>query len=330
MGAVPDQYTNGTASFFSNRQPAWHNFGVVTEGALTAEQALQTAQLLSPVTKVPVFAFVNDEYVEIEDKWATGSPNPVSGVWRTHGVVGNNYEIVQNAEQFAVLDAIRDESGAAYETAGAMHNGKVVFVTMKMPDSLVFNAAQGSDQVDLYLMAMNSHDGSKAFTLAVTPIRVVCQNTLDLAVRQAHRVFKIKHTRNAKSKITEAREALDLTFAYVEEFEQQVQQLIAQPMSDGDFERFIDSLVKKPAASKRQETRIENTKIALRDMWNSPTQQLAGKNKWGAWNAVTEWVDWESGVRLKKANSNSEARAMRTMSAAASQTKQKAFALLNK
>lgn len=328
MGAVPDKFEDGTAAFFTNRELAWHTLGTVTDGALTAADALKIAYLDSPVTKVPAFAFVNGEYVEVEGKWVTGSHHPKKPIWRPHGIVGDGYEIVQNAEQFEILDTIRDDSGAIYETAGSMYDGKVVFVTMKMPDSLVFNG--NTDRVDLYLMAMNSHDGTKAFTLAVTPVRVVCQNTLTMALAQAQRMFKIKHTRNAKARVTEAREALGLTFAYVDEFEQQIQRLINAPMTDKQFVAFADKFIGNKDTSKQAETRAANNKAALIDLWHAPTQQVAGKNKWGAWNAVTEYVDWTVGVRVKKADNAEQARALRILSPAADAAKQRGLQLLLK
>lgn len=327
MGIVPDKFEDGSAAFFTNRQPAWHKLGTVTDNALTAEEALRIAYLDTPVTKQPCFAWIGGEYVEVSDKWVTGAPHPKKPeVWRPFGVVGNGYEVVQNIEQFEILDAIRDESNAVYETAGSMNDGRVVFITMKLPETLQFNE---QDSVDLYLLAQNSHDGTKAFTLAVTPVRVVCQNTLTLALNSAKRTFSLKHTRNVKHRITEARDALGLTFAYVEEFEMAVQRMIEQPMTDRNFYQFAatySGLDNDPTG--KMAARRERMQEELVKLWHAPTQQVAGRNKWAAYNAVTEYVDWFSGVRCMDGIDKDTARALRTMSRNADTAKQRAWNLL--
>lgn len=325
-----DKKTIASASGdFIGRRSAWQTLGTSTNGVMTAAEAIKAAGLDSPVTKQPCFAFVNGEYVEVEGKWVTGSSDPrQKNIWRPHGVVGDQYEIVQNSEQFEMLDAIRDDSGAAYETAGSIGNGKSVFVTMKLPTSLKFNG--GEDVVDLYLLAQNSHDGTKAFTIAVTPLRISCTNQLTMAVRNAKRVFRMKHTKNVLGRVNEAREALGLTFDYVEEFEREVQKLIDRDMSDQQFETFAKDFTgygtnKFPSP---KETRAEKAFEQLVDLWHADTQLVAGRNAWAAYNAVTEYADWFSGTRKQRAVTDDEARAYRTMSLSAERFKDRAYKML--
>lgn len=318
----------GETKINARRTTAWRTIGQETIGALTAQQAIEMAGLDTTVTKQPCFAFVNGQYVEVEDKWVTGSPHPIKKeLWRPHGVVGNSYEVVQNAEQFEMLDAIVDESGSHYETAGSLGNGNVVFVTMKMPTSLKFNG--GEDVVDLYLFAQNSHDGTKAFTIAVTPIRLVCTNQLRAAVNNAKSVIRLKHTKNVMAKVTEARDALKLTFEYVDEFEREVKELISQSMTTNQFVDFAKSYAgAKVDANKSTLDRREKMVEQLVALWNAPTQEVAGKNKWGAYNAVTEYVDWFSGVRNTKSSNEEMSRAFRQLSVNADNAKNRAFQML--
>ena len=180
MGHQIEQFEDGTSAFFSARELPWHKLGTVTAGALTAQEAITTAQQDWLVEKRPIYTKLEDgTYLEVKDKFATVRNHPKAG-FSALGVVGNQYVPVQNMEAFEILDAIRDDSGAVYETAGSLYNGKRVFISMKLPDTLKF--AGGQDNVDLYILASNSHDSSTAFQLMVTPIRVVCANTLAMAV----------------------------------------------------------------------------------------------------------------------------------------------------
>src|SRR6185312_12271562 len=127
------------------------------------------------------------------------------------GVVGEQYVPIQNEEHAALLDALVDESGAHFETAGSLRGGRQVFLSMKLPTTMQIG---GVDPVDLYLIACNSHDGTSAFRLLVSPVRVVCANTLALAASRARSTFSIRHTAGAAGQIEQARQALGLSFTF--------------------------------------------------------------------------------------------------------------------
>jgi phage/plasmid-like protein (TIGR03299 family) len=199
---------------------------------------------------------------------------------------------------------------------------------MKLPNTLKF--AGGQDNVELYILASNSHDSSTAFQLMVTPIRVVCANTLAMALGNHKRIINLKHTRNVKSRVTEARDALGLTFAYVEEFEKQVQQLINAPMTSSEFNSYIEKVYKVKNTTKKQETRTEKVQQEVRALWNAPTQENVKGTQWAAYNAVVEYVDWGMAMRLTKKISEDQARAIRTMTGGADLIKNRALKLLVK
>ena len=155
--------------------------------------------------------------------YATVRDNPFTGRAEALGVVGTGYEPLQNEDHAEFLNNLADQSGAVFDTAGSLRGGRQVFITMQLPDSLRIG---GTDAVDLNIAALNSHDGSGAFRILVTPVRVVCANTQAAALAAHASSFSIRHTRNAKAAVAAARDALGLTFSYVEAFEAEAERLI--------------------------------------------------------------------------------------------------------
>lgn len=329
-----ETFEDGSAAFFSARELPWHRLGVVTENVLTAEEAIKAAQQDWLVEKMPIFTRLEDgTELPIADKFATVRQHAKKGAG-VLGVVGSQYVPVQNHEAFEVLDLIRDDSGAVYETAGSLYDGRRVFITMKLPNTLVFDGKGAEDKIDLYLLAMNSHDSSTSFTLAITPVRVVCRNTLAMALNGKRRMVNLKHTSNVKNRVTEARDALGLTFAYMEEFETQIQKLIKTEMSNSEFQKFIEKMYPINEDSSKQVIRQEQVHQTLKELWNAPTQDNIKGTRWAAYNSVVEYVDYAMGVRLTgkrgKSNDANIVRAVRTMTGAADDRKNKAFQLLVK
>ncbi len=154
------------------------------------------------------------------------------------------------------------------------------------------------------LIVWTSHDGSVAVQAAITPVRVVCQNTLNLAMRSAKQSFKIRHTQTAEGKIQIARETLGLTFNYMDEFEKQAQELFATEVSDKKFHEIIRTLYPKPKedSSKIALTKWENKVVLLDDLYfNSPTNENIKGTAWGVLNTLTERLDY---FRSSRGNSD--------------------------
>jgi phage/plasmid-like protein (TIGR03299 family) len=123
------------------------------------------------------------------------------------GVVGKEYEIVQNADAFSFFDAIVGGDGIMFETAGALGNGERIFITAKIPDYIKVG---DDDLIEKYLFLTTSHDGFGSITAAFTPIRVVCNNTLNAAFRNCSNSIKIRHTQNAKERLEEAHKVMGI------------------------------------------------------------------------------------------------------------------------
>jgi phage/plasmid-like protein (TIGR03299 family) len=290
MAHLIETFVDGSASVFSHRQPMWHKLGTVTENALTVDEALKTAQMDWLVEKSPIQTVYNGQVIEVKDKFATVRKHEKKATADVLGIVGDRYEVVQNHEAFEILNDIVDQSGAVFETAGALAGGKRVFVTMELPQHVRFS---NGDTAGLYLMATNSHDGRTACQIAVTPIRVVCQNTLTMAVRAARSSFSIRHTKNASRRIEEARAALGLTFTYVDAFQMEVERLIAEEFTKQEFERLIAAAF--PAVNEDNTLAVKNADertTALLDLWDAPTQANSKGTKWAAFNSVVEYLDW--------------------------------------
>lgn len=154
--------------------------------------------------------------IEVPGKQATIRTNPFTATPEALGVVGEGYVPIQNEEHCEFLNLLADEGGAVFDTAGSLRGGRQVFVTMRLPRTMKVG---GVDDVDVNIAALNSHDGSSAFRVMVTPIRVVCANTQRAVLRRNHGMISIRHTTNAKAAVAQARQALGLTFEYVDAFE---------------------------------------------------------------------------------------------------------------
>lgn len=333
-----EQFADGTTAFFTAREVAWHKLGVVTTGALTAEEALKTAQLdwevkksENPVT-VTVPSYLGDKAdsssartntITYPDKFMTYRYHPKTKKAESLGVVGSRYTPVQNSEAFSFLNYLADESGAVFETAGSLDNGKKVFMSMKMPEHLTIG---GVDNVEMYLLAWNTHNGSSAFSVNVTPIRVVCQNTLSAAIGNAKSSFNLRHTPKINGKIQAAREALGLTFKYVESFEKLAEKLIAQKFTDKEYWSIVEKMIPIDDEEERARNVAEQARGTLMSLWKAPTQANVAGTKWAAYNAFVEYADWAKPVR----GANQElARAERNVQGIGEKFKNRALSLLS-
>ncbi|MGS0688923.1 DUF932 domain-containing protein [Nakamurella sp. GG22] len=279
-------WSDGSASVVSARQHAWHRLGTVLPAEFDAEQAMNHAKLggwnvRKEALQATVLTGDGVSTLAVPEQFATVRTNPVTGRPDVLGVVGRGYTPIQNEAHAALLDALVDESGAHFETAGSLRGGRQVFLTMKLPTTMQVG---GVDPVDLYLIACNSHDGTSAFRLLVSPVRVVCANTQAMAISRAKSSFSIRHTSGAAGQIEQARQALGLTFAYAEEFQAQADQLIAQSMTDQQFRDLINAVWPadpKADKSKRSQTIAANRRAVLVDLWrHSPTGEVIRGTRW--------------------------------------------------
>lgn len=285
--------TNGQSAFVSANTAAWHQLGTTLDHAFTADEAM-TEGLLGgwDVRKYPLQTTTDTGLVlPVPGRNSVIRTNPVSKAPEVLGVVGDGYHVIQNEEHAAFLDTLVDESGAHFETAGALHGGRQVFITMRLPGHIKVG---GVDPVHNYIAAVNSHDGSMSFTLMVTPVRVVCANTLNLAFQNKSHMIRVRHKSGAMRNLqTAAREALDISFNYLDGFQEQAEQLINTTLTQGRFEELITKeFGPSEDAGKAATTRAEAKVEAMAELFSdSFTQEGVRETAWAGLGALTEWAD---------------------------------------
>lgn len=235
-------------SFFSVKEKAWHGLGQIVDQYPTSKEALQFAGLDYTVEKRKLFTYDNENQMADEE---TGIKIPEIAVpdyyatIRTDnetvlGVVGKDYEVVQNVDAFAFFDAIVGGDGIQYETAGALGKGERIFITAKLPGYIKVGS---DDCLEKYIFLTTSHDGYGSIMAAFTPIRIVCNNTLNAALRNHSGSIKIRHTANAKERLEQAHKLMGISnqlsvqmeeifnhWTKVKTTDEQVKQLIQQAL----------------------------------------------------------------------------------------------------
>lgn len=288
--------TNGIVSFADSRTDAWHQLGQQVGHLMTAEEVLAEAYLADwNVRKNDLFTVGEDgSPVKIEDRKATVRTNPITGETDYLGVVGHGYKVIQNEESTAFLNALVDESGAHFETAGALRGGRGTFVTLRLPNYMRFNVpgSDKTDDMDLYIAALNSHDGSASYKVITTPVRIVCANTESAALSQAKSTWAVRHTTNALNAIEEARQSLSIAFTYADAFAEEMQKLIECEVDEQEAERLINSVfMVEEAETERQRNLRQDHAAGVMIGLNLETVRGFENTRYGLYNAVTEYID---------------------------------------
>ena len=205
-------------AFSAPKKKAWHKLGQVVDRYPTSAEAIQFAGLDYIVEKRPLFTYDTENHTADPDTDIIIPEIKVPGLLcrtiradtdQVLGVVGNDYEVVQNRDAFAFFDAIvGGGDGILYETAGALGNGERIFITAKLPGYI---RVGNDDLIEKYLFLTTSHDGFGSITAAFTPIRVVCNNTLHAALNNMSNCVKIRHTESAKERLLQAHKIMGLT-----------------------------------------------------------------------------------------------------------------------
>lgn len=281
--------THGSeATFASLRTPAWHGLGYVSDVEMTTEGIMRHAHLSNWNVRLEDVDLPGRSH---KNYFAVTRTNPFDGEADVLGLVGERYKVVQNEELFSFADNILD--GARWETAGSIKNGTVVFGSLALDREIVLDPNGVNDKVNTYLLVHTSHDGSLSVQASVTPVRVVCQNTLNAALAGVKQSYKIRHTQTVDGKVAAAREALGLAHKYLDEFDVQAQALMAAQVNDEKFFEIITTAYPKPEKdAKGSFTKWENKIDMLNDIYRGDTNHMIAGTAWGAYNAMTERLDW--------------------------------------
>ena len=267
-------------TMFYTRTKPWHGLGTMVEKAPTSREALEAAGLNWQVIQKNL---VTDSGIVVPGFKANLRENDQQVL----GVVSDRYKVVQNEEAFAFTDALLGE-GVTYETAGSLQNGRRTWILAKLPARYIISG----DEVTPYLVFMNSHDGSGSIKAAMTPIRVVCQNTLNLALSTAKRSWSTNHTGDIKGKMEDARYTLLYADQYMAELGKAIDKLNQQKLSDRQVLEYIDSLF--PIIPNPSDQQIRNMQKMKEDMkvryFDAPDLQHVGKNAYRFINAVSDFA----------------------------------------
>jgi len=278
----------------------WHKLGKVVTGLQTSKEAIVQAGLDWQVRKVA------NEYTVKMGKSKVKMVGKGFQVVREDnneslGNVGNRWEPQQNREGFAFMDEVIGRKAAVYTTAGALGRGEKVWMLAKIPTSITIG---GDDVVDKYFMIANSHDGSKAIKFMITSIRVVCSNTLNLAISEAEKgekIFSIRHGANAANKVQKVIEYLGVANKKFDDFADLAKVMTKVKINTKAFDNFLGLVtgIDMEDVHGKKESIIEDLKNSFE---NSPGSKLvtARGSLWGALNAVTHYTNFVRPTRVTK------------------------------
>lgn len=274
-------------SMFSTREKPWHGLGTIVAEAPDSKEALEVAGL---------------DWKVIQKKIYTDNREPIHGYLanvrdtdgQILGVVSSRYRVVQNEDAFAFTDALLGE-GVRYETAGSLQSGRRVWMLAKLPSEYIILG----EQISPYLVFSNTHDGSGAIKVAMTPVRVVCSNTLNLALNTTKRCWSAKHTTNIAEKLDEARETLLFAESYMSALGAEFEELCKVRMSDKKVMELVKTLLPmKDDMTIQQKKNVRNLQEDLKQRYfDAPDLQDVGKNAYRFVNAVSDFATHNKPLR---------------------------------
>lgn len=274
---------------YTGKEP-WHKLGTHFESAMTAEQCIEAAGLNFSVYKEQLYRVTSDD-IEKVNAFATinGDTNDVLGI------VGSQYSPIQNRDSFAFFDEFIGKGLAIYETAGALGKGEKIWLLAKLPKS--FSPIAG-DKIEQYCMLYNTHDGSLPCSVMFTPIRVVCQNTLNVALKHCNQIVKVRHTSGADDKLKEAGRILNEMNEYFDRMAETCYSLAQYKIDDDFITDYKNALFGKEddiPKGRGRTVRLQKLEMfdgRLRNGMGVDLPGVAG-TAWHAYNAAVEMADYD-------------------------------------
>jgi len=302
--------------FYIDEVP-WHGLGQKLDKPATAQEAIRAANLDWPVIKLPLSA--GSKHIPVPDKFAVvrKTGGLVQKTDPVLGVVGKDYTPLQNRDAFRFFDPIVGQNAAIYHTAGALGQGERVWILAKLPGHI---RVVGDDITEKYLLLSNSHDGKSSVQIKFTPVRVVCQNTLTIALNDGA-AYRVIHHADVKTKLEQAHEMLGLINDRFDDMEQTFQAMARVKM---DRNRLTEYL----AAVYPDQEEPEKMELIKRDRdWSEYFFDQGAGNRlpgiagslWAGFNGVTEWLDH------RKTRQNSNQRLVSTWFGESARVKSRAF-----
>jgi len=275
---------------FDVRGLGWDTLGVSVHGQKVS-QALANAGLDWRVIPRPILV----DGCEVEGRVANVRSDlpPGSNVLE---IVGSKYKIIQNSDALAFVEDVIGNGDVVLERAGAFNGGKTVYLQASTKGLKV-----GGEQIDPYILFSNSHDGSSAVRVALTAVRVVCKNTLALALRTAPRVWSVMHTKNAEGSMKAARESMNFIGEYLTEMPEIIERMQDITISEKQFVKITNTLFPVPVLSEKNKTAHKNAKyvqnVFERAYEDTPDNKRWVGTAWGVYNAYTDYTSHIQPIR---------------------------------
>lgn len=267
------------------REKPWHGLGVEVAEAPTSADALRLAGLDWEVQQKNIQICGGSK---IENYKA----NVRSTDGAVLGVVSDSYKIVQNADAFSFTDELIG-GDVRYETAGSLRGGKKIWLLAKMPERKI-----AGDAVEPYLCFSNTHDGTGAIRVCMTPIRVVCNNTLNLALNTAKRQWSARHMGNIEQKMQEARMCLQLADAYMDGLGDYADKLANKTINDEELDKILNEMFPvEENDSERKKTMAKKAKDEFMVCYWRPDIAQFLNTAWGVVNAMSDMVSHSEPLR---------------------------------
>nr|WP_302111347.1 DUF932 domain-containing protein [uncultured Acetatifactor sp.] len=280
-------------TMFSVREKPWHGLGTIVKEAPTSADAIRLAGLDWSVVQEPIYTNFN----RVVEGYRA---NVRSSDRKVLGVVSDRYKVVQNVDAFSFTDELLGK-GVRYETAGSLQEGKKVWLLARLPREYII----AGERISPYLVFSNTHDGSGSVKVAITPVRVVCNNTLNLALGTAKRSFSMVHTGNIQDKIQEAKDTLFMAEEYMDCLGVEFEQLRRQKVTDVQVKEYIELLLpmeKEPTPIQRKNI-IRLREDMMKRYYDAPDLQKVGNNAYRFLNAASDFATHSDPLR-RTANYN--------------------------
>lgn len=254
-------------------------------------EALAHFKLDWKVETRPLFTFDNEgKHLLVEDAKSivrTDLGMPLS-------VVGNRYVTLQNDVAGDVVDGVLSKTGGEYIKGGVFGYGRKVYLQAKLPDSII---VKGRDASAKLLTFITSHDSSSLMYIGFTAVRIICQNTFMMALRDLKNQIAIRHTVSAEQRLSMAQEILEGQLAYFRELEVKANWLADQRFNDLQMDLAMRKVLGVKADEKDVPTRTKNIMDTILGNFQN-YDDADGGNAWTAYNAFTYFSNHQKGTRV--------------------------------
>jgi len=265
---------------------------------MTAQEALIQAKLGWTARKHPITLQGSEQIIPDSFAVTRDDDNTILGI------VGNSYQILQNADAFNFFDSVAERGDAVYETAGSLFGGRKIFITAKIPG--LIRVGTGEDISEKYILLTNNHDGTGAVTAKIIVTRVVCNNTLTAAMRESGRSISIRHSSQMHDKLAVASEVLGIANSRFQQMEESFNQMAAIQLKEQDVKNFLMRCFEVEMDSKPDtDDKYKNQRAVIQCLElheSGKGSEMTRGTLWGAFNAITEWT---SNYRTYKDRGNS-------------------------